>query len=189
MISAYSDKLPLGWQAPEFSLTGVDGQEVSLHDFSDYPALLVVFTCNHCPYARAAWPLLVDLYETFGRQVAFVAINANDSTEFPQDDYHGMQQLALEFQVPFPYLHDTQQRVASAFHAQCTPEPFLFANQGTTWSLFYHGRVNDNWQHPSDVTRHDLRDALLKVLRNDNPPSNQQPALGCSIKWRASTKT
>lgn len=184
MIPTYSDRLPLGWSPPAFSLKGVDGEELHLDELKDYPALLVVFICNHCPYAQAAWPLLVTLHQRFARQVAFLAINADDSRSFPQDEYQEMQKLALEYQLAFPYLHDTQQRVAASFRVRCVPEPFLFTNQGDHWGLFYHGRINDNWQHPDQVKHHDLHQAMLKVLKNDNPPSVQQPAVGCAITWR-----
>ena len=182
MVLQYSDQLPLGWVAPEFSLTSAMGRLVRLSDFADRPGLLVVFTCNHCPYAQAAWPILVDLHEEFHDQVQFVAINSNDPVQVPEDGIDKMRELIVKMEIEFPYVIDEDKTVANALHAQCTPDLYLFKNNGQQFELFYHGRVNDNWQHPENVTEHSLLDALRKLTADETPPANQYPSMGCSLK-------
>ncbi len=184
MVLLYSEKLPLDWPAPNFSLPATDGRTYSLSDWQNWQGLLIVFTCNHCPYAKAAWPLLIDLYHQFGKEIAFVAINPNDAESYPEDSFHAMQEKVKEWQIPFPYLRDESQEVARAYQAQCTPDVYLFKNNQREFRLFYHGRINDNWQNPAEVKEKNLEQALVRLLQGGDPPSHQPPAMGCSIKWR-----
>lgn len=179
-----SELLPIGWEAVDFQLMNTDGEEMTLNDFNGKKGLLVVFTCNHCPYARAAWPLLIDLHELYGEEVAFVAINSNDAEEYPDDSFEAMKERVEEWQIPFPYLWDETQEVAEDYQAQCTPDPYLFIYEDDVWKLFYHGRVNDNWQHPEQVKENSLEDAIILLLGDKEPPEKQYPSMGCSIKWK-----
>ncbi len=184
MVLLYSEKLPLGWLAPDFSLPATDGRTYSLSSWQDKQGLLIVFTCNHCPYAKAAWPLLIDLYHQFGRDIAFAAINPNDAESYPEDSFSAMQEKAAEWQIPFPYLRDESQEVARAYQAQCTPDVYLFKNDQGQFKLFYHGRINDNWQNPAKVKEKNLEQALLRLVQGGEPPVEQPPSMGCSIKWK-----
>lgn len=182
MVLLYSFKLPLGWQASDFSLKGIDDKVYKLVEIKPKIGILIVFTCNHCPYAQAAWPLLVKLYEKYYKKgIEFVAINPNDEESYPEDSFEKMKKKAKEWQIVFPYLRDETQEVAKAYQAQCTPDIYLFdANK----KLFYHGRINDNWQNPLKVTRNDLDEALRRLCIGDKPPVEQFPSMGCSIKWK-----
>jgi len=185
MTLVNSDKIPLGFLAPNFELQGEDGKIYKLADSKDKPGLLVIFTCNHCPYAQAAWPLIVDLYQKYKDQVDFVAINSNDSEQIPDDSVQKMSDLVIEYQVRFPYLVDIEQKVARAYQATCTPDIFLFKNLGEgQFELQYHGRINDNWQHPELVTENNLDQAIHNVINDLDPILNQHPSMGCSIKWK-----
>lgn len=184
MSLTYSQKLPMGWQAPDFSLKGIDNLEYSLQNFANKPGLLLIFTCDHCPYAQAAWPLLVEYYDTYKEVINFVAINPNDGTEYPEDSLEGMKNLAAEKHVVFPYLRDETQQVAKSYQAECTPDIYLFKNEGQgVFKLHYHGRVNDNWQHKELVTEHSLKLALQRLAGDEDPLIDQHPSMGCSIKW------
>lgn len=176
-----SDKIPLGWQAANFSLPDVSGKTYSLSDFKGKKGFLVAFSCNHCPYARAAWPLLIELADRYKDEVPFVAINPNDEVAYPEDSFERMKARASQWGINFPYLRDESQETARAYSAQCTPDVYLFDSQG---KLFYHGRINDNWQNPEAVTRHDLKDAIETLLAGKEPSKEQFPSLGCSIKWK-----
>ncbi len=185
MSLVYSHRLPLGWQATEFKLSDVDGTDYSLKDFSKKQGLMIVFTCNHCPYAQASWPVLVDLYDVYKDDIDFVAINSNDDKEYPQDGLEGMKELVKEFGVEFPYLRDKTQKVAKEYQAQCTPDVYLFKNMGNSkFELQYHGRINDNWQDPDQVDDHSLQNALEKLVNDDEPILDQYPSMGCSIKYK-----
>ena len=179
-----STQLPEGWQAQDFSLPATDGTTYSLSDFKDKQGLLVIFTCNHCPYAQSAWPLVVDLHKQFVSQVAFAAINPNDAENYPDDSFKNMKSVADEFGVEFPYLHDETQKVAQAYQAQCTPDLYLFKNEDRVLKLYYHGRINDNWQNPDKATQENIKDALAALISGQEAPAQQPPSMGCSIKWK-----
>ena len=174
--------IPLGTPVIPFDLPSVDGKNYSPDSFKDAKILIVFFSCNHCPYAKAAWPLMIDLYNKYKKQgVAFVAINPNDETQYPEDDFATMKVRAKEWGVPFPYLRDELQEVAHNYKAMCTPDIYVFDKDR---KLAYHGRINDNWQNPSEVTRHDLPDAITSLLTGARPKEPQYPSMGCSIKWK-----
>lgn len=176
--------MDIGSKAPSFSLPSVTGNTVSDMDMSGKEGLLVVFTCNHCPYAKASWPVLIGLHKEFGDRVGFIAVNSNDEKTYPDDSYENMVLYADELGLEFDYVHDDSQNVARAYGAQCTPDPFLFKNEGGEWKLHYHGRINDDWQETDKVKKHDLKKALDGLLRGGKAPKIQNPSMGCGIKWR-----
>jgi alkyl hydroperoxide reductase subunit AhpC len=141
-----------------------------------------VFTCNHCPYARAYEDRLRQLqrdYAPHGVQV--LAINSNDSVAYPEDSFPNMIQRARAQQFNYPYLRDETQRVARAYGAEYTPEVFVL---NAKCLVRYIGRIDDNWQHPDKVKTHDLRDALDAVLHHRPMPNPVTHAIGCTIKWK-----
>ena len=184
MALTHSEPLELKWEAPHFDLPDTNGRQYTLADFTDKKGILVVFTCNHCPYAIAAWPLLKELHEKYGQEVGFVAINANDSSMYPEDSFDAMKAEKAERQFDFPYLHDKTQEVAQSYHAQCTPDPYLFKKKDGRFLLYYHGRINDNWQNPEAVTQNNLNNAIKTLIKDEPPPKDQPPSMGCSIKWK-----
>ena len=171
----------IGERAPEFSLPGIDGKEHSLSEFEEKKVLAVIFTCNHCPYAKAYEARFVQLQEDFKEQgVQLVAINANDENNYPEDSFDKMVDRANERGFNFPYLRDQDQSVASAFDAACTPEVFLFDEHRF---LRYHGKVDDSWDDPASVEHNYLKDAIEALLGGKGIEGSEQPAIGCSIKW------
>ncbi|MAT69278.1 MAG: thioredoxin family protein [Planctomycetaceae bacterium] len=184
MVRTPSTMLPLGTPAPEFSLPNVDGQMVSLGDFDDAPALLVVFMCNHCPYVIHVADELARLgAEYLAKGVAIVGISSNDVSTHPADSPEQMVAEAEERGYQFPYLYDETQEVAIAYHAACTPDFFLF---NADKKLVYRGQFDDS-RPGSDipVTGQDLRAALDAVLAGQPVPEPQKPSLGCNIKWKS----
>ena len=182
MVLLQSIDLPIGkFKAPDFYLPATDGSNYSLKDFFDNLGLAVIFTCNHCPYAKASWPLLIDLAEEYQSQdVVFIAINPNDEDIYPEDSLDVMKEKVQEWNINFPYLRDKGQDTARAYQAQCTPDIYLFDRER---NLYYHGRLNDNWQNPEDVESEDFRNALDRLLQGEPAPADQFPSMGCSIKW------
>ncbi|MBR32665.1 MAG: thioredoxin family protein [Spirochaetaceae bacterium] len=175
-----SNPMKPGTPAPSFELKDADGQMVNSTDLLKNPHILVVFTCNHCPYAIAAWPLLKDLQSRYGNQgLQIVAINPNSNPDYPEDGFDRMKPFALEHGIEFPYLFDEDQSVARAYGAVCTPDPFLFHNG----KLSYHGRINDNWKDPEAVKENSLELALLRDMGESQGPERDFPSMGCSIKW------
>lgn len=174
--------LPLGETAPGFSnLLATDGKMYSLTDIPGDKATVVVFTCNHCPYAEAYEDRLIELAHHFQPLgVGFVAINSNDASQYPADSFENMRKRAESKKFPFVYVHDSSQNVAKAFQAICTPHVFVIQDQ----LLVYRGRVDDNWKDPGAVLRPDLRNALQAILNHEPIPHPETHPMGCSIKWR-----
>lgn len=173
------------WEALEFELPGTDGKTYSLADFSNAKGLVVVFTCNHCPYAKAAWPQLITLADEYkDKKIAFVGINPNDEISYPEDSFEQMKQKVKEWGINFPYLQDKSQEVAKVYDAQCTPDVYLFKQKNKKFVLYYRGRITDNWQEPERAKSYDLKDAIDSLLAGSSPPTDQIPSMGCSIKWK-----
>ncbi|MDY6775759.1 MAG: thioredoxin family protein [Halobacteria archaeon] len=185
MVLKESDSdLERGDRAPDFSLRDTNGDEKSVEDFSEYDALLVVFTCNHCPYAKAKIPVLNSIADDY-EDVAVVGINPNDSDEYPDDSYERMQELVEDGEVRYDaYLRDETQEVADEYGAVCTPDPFLFENQNGEFRLVYHGRIDDAQNPDDEPTQHEMRDAIDSVLGGDEVEVEEIPSRGCSIKWK-----
>jgi len=184
MALTFSDPMEIGTQMPKFELQDFSGTIYSSSKLlAEKRGILVVFTCNHCPYAKAAWPILVSLSNTYP-DIQFIAINSNDPSDYPEDSKERMGEVVKIQNIQFPYLVDGEQDVAKAFKAVCTPDPFLFKIESGEAKLFYHGRINDNWQHPDAVQEENLKDSIEVLLAGGNPPENQPPSMGCSIKWK-----
>jgi peroxiredoxin len=175
--------LALGTAAPDFELPDADGKLVALADFCDAPALLVAFLCNHCPYVqhiRSGFARFATEYKARG--LAIVAISANDADAHPEDSPAEMAKEARSFGYAFPYLHDASQAVAKAYRAACTPDFFLFDGARR---LAYRGRFDASRPNSKiPVTGADLRAAVDAVLAGAPVSADQEPSLGCNIKWK-----
>jgi peroxiredoxin len=179
-----STMLPLGTTAPDFKLPDTDGKIVSLADFKDKPALLVMFLCNHCPYVKHVRAGLAQLARDYlPRGVAIVGINSNDVANYPDDSPAKMREEVKSAGYLFPYLYDETQAVAKAYRAACTPDIYLFDKQR---KLVYRGQLDDS--RPGNgipVTGKDLRAALDAVLAGKPASPHQKASMGCNIKWKA----
>ncbi|TLZ44999.1 MAG: thioredoxin family protein [Methanobacteriota archaeon] len=174
--------LPLGSSAPAFSLPGVDGKTCSAGSFKDKPILVVAFWCNHCPYVQAWEDRTVAVQKDYaGKGVQFVAINANDETSYPEDDFDHMIERSKQKGYNFPYLRDESQKVAEAYGAVCTPDFFVF---DAARKLRYRGKLDDS-KDPKAVRKQVMREVLDALLAHKEPPTTFLPPMGCSIKWKA----
>lgn len=187
MVKTASTMLPLGTQAPDFSLPNVDGSTVSLSDFADKPGLLVIFMCNHCPFVvhlRNALAEFGNEYQEKG--LAIVGISANDVLTHADDSPELMAEEAKSAGYTFPYLYDESQEVAKAYSAACTPDFFLFDSAG---KLAYRGQFDDSRPDSGiPVTGADLRAACDAVLAGESVSSEQKPSIGCNIKWKSGSE-
>ena len=180
-----STMLPLGTNAPDFSLPdAITGQTVSLSDYADASALLVMFICNHCPYVIHIREDFGPLAKEYGEQgLMVVAINANDIQNYPQDAPPKMKSLAQSLDWPFAFLMDEDQSVAKAYQAACTPDFFLFDAHK---QLVYRGQWDDSSPgNTQPVDGQDIRQAIEATLKGEACSSQQTPAMGCNIKWKA----
>ncbi len=184
MAAVESRMLPLGTEAPEFSLPDPDG---TLHGLPEGgSATLVMFICNHCPFVVHVREELAALGRDYGnRGVGIVAISSNDVDTHPQDAPDRMKVFAAENGFTFPYLYDESQAVARAYQAACTPDFFLF---DADRKLVYRGQLCDaRPSNPAPVDGRDLRDALDAVLAGHPVDTNQKASMGCNIKWKPGT--
>ena len=183
MVVTASTMLELGAQAPSFTLPDTTGKTVRLDDFKEAVGLLVVFLCNHCPYVKhVQLELAVIGREYMAKGIAMVGINANDAAAYPDDSFARMGEEARRVGYPFPYLFDENQAVAKAYRAACTPDFFLFDRDRR---LVYRGQLDDARPgKETPVTGRDLRRALDNLLAGQPISEEQQPSMGCNIKWK-----
>jgi peroxiredoxin len=159
-----------------------DGKDITIADVKGKKGTLVVFTCNHCPWAKAWETRIVELGNQFASKgVGVIAISANDPEAFPDDDLPGMKERAKQRGMKYPYAMDETSDVARAFGATRTPEAFLFDAKG---KLVYHGAIDDNSREPEKVTARYLNDALVAVAGGKPVAVGETKAMGCSIKYR-----
>jgi peroxiredoxin len=178
--------LELGKTAPDFkSLKAADGRSYSLESFASKPVLVVIFSCNHCPYVQAYEDRMVKIQSEYaGKGVQIVAINSNDDKEYPEDSYDNMVKRAKDKHFNFVYLRDEDQKAVDAYGAVCTPHVFVFDKDR---KLRYRGRIDDS-KEASKVTSHDLRNALDDLLAGRNVRTADTRPFGCSIKWMVMSK-
>lgn len=180
-----SQMLPLGTKAPDFSLQDVNSnQMVSLQQLKGESATVIMFICNHCPYVKHVQQQLVKLAQDYQtKNIAFIAISANDVENYPDDAPEKMRDLALQLGYTFPYLYDATQQIAKAYQAACTPDFYIFDKN---LLCVYRGQLDDS--RPGNgipVTGNDIRLALDAILANQPVDANQKPSVGCNIKWKA----
>ncbi|MCW8981209.1 MULTISPECIES: thioredoxin family protein [Altibacter] len=185
MARTESNMLPLGTQAPDFTLLNtVTAKPVRLADVRGEKGTVVMFICNHCPFVKHVNEEIVRVandYRVTG--FGFVAISSNDVETHPQDGPAEMWQTARKYNYPFPYLYDDTQEVAKAYDAACTPDFYLFDSD---LKLIYRGQLDNS--RPGNgipVNGRDLREALDNVLNNNPQRKDQKPSIGCNIKWKS----
>jgi peroxiredoxin len=171
----------LGTEAPQFDLPGVDGQNHSLGSYADADVLVLVQSCNHCPYVQAWEGRLSAIASDYAdRGVRVVAINSNDTVSHPEDSFEEMRKRASAQGFTFDYLFDEPQEVARELRSERTPEVFAFDRDRR---LVYHGAIDDS-REEDQVSQQYLRDALDAVLSGEEPAVSETPPVGCSMKWK-----
>lgn len=180
LINDNSTALAINDPMPVFKLPATDDSIVDSSAIKE-SIIIIIFTCNHCPYAQAYEDRIVNLANEFdGKGVQFILINSNDAINYPEDSFENMQEKATELRYTFPYCYDESQEVAKAYGALCTPHSFVFKDQ----SLQYKGQIDDNWQDPDAVEKHTLKDAIDALVEGGEPEVQEANAIGCSIKWK-----
>jgi peroxiredoxin len=172
-----------GWKAPDFSLPGVDGNQYTLKDVAGPNGLLVMFICNHCPYVKAVIQRIVrDVNDLKTLGIGAIAVMSNDPTDYPEDSFENMKQVAADLNFPMPYVIDATQMVAKTYGAVCTPDFFGFSGN---LELQYRGRLDESRKDTApEGVRRDLFEAMKQVAETGHGPAEQIPSMGCSIKWR-----
>ncbi|MFO7526340.1 MAG: thioredoxin family protein [Ignavibacteriaceae bacterium] len=177
-----TDKLKIGSSLPEFNLPAVDGKNYDPNMFANDQTLVIIFSCNHCPYVQAYEERIKMIQKDYKEKgVSLLAISANDADKYPEDSFEQMKLRSAERDFNFPYLYDEEQSVAKAFGATHTPEVFVFDKNR---KLAYHGKIDDNWQEPENVKSEYLREALDELLAGNSVSVPETYSIGCTIKWK-----
>ncbi|HDS07988.1 MAG TPA: thioredoxin family protein [Bacteroides sp.] len=174
-----------GDNAVDFTLRNVDGSTVSLSDYSDQKGVIVVFTCNPCPFAKAYEQRIIQLHHKFGPEgYPVVAINPNDDQVSPEDTFDKMKARSAERDFPFPYLKDETQEVYKAYGATRTPHIYLLENRNGKFKVAYVGAIDDNAMDATAVTARYLENAIGALMAGNAPDPATTKAVGCTIKTR-----
>jgi peroxiredoxin len=178
MTTLATEALPLGSAAPDFDLPTTAGGRIRLADV-ETELFVYVQGCNHCPVVLAYLDRLQQLARAYAGRATFVMVNANDAERHPEDSFKAMRSFAAARELAFTYAWDADQRVALAYRTVRTPEVLVFDRERR---LRYQGRVDDA-KDPSEVARHDLREALDDLLAGRPVAVPQTWAVGCTVKW------
>lgn len=187
IISMSSEKqgYKIGDTATDFKLKNIDHKMFSMADMPNNKGFVIVFTCNHCPYAKKYENRLIALHNKYAEKgYSVIAINPNDEKIYPQDSFENMQKRAKSKQFPFPYLHDESQKVAKTYGARKTPHVYLLNKEKGALKVAYIGGIDNNPKDANAVTEPYLEDAIKALLAGKKPTINKTKAVGCSIKWK-----
>jgi len=185
ILIASAQGYKVGDEAMGFKLKNIDGQMISLSDYSNEKGVVVIFTCNHCPFSVAYEDRIIALnqkYKKLGYPV--VAINPNDPISFPEDSFENMKIRAKEKGFTFPYLFDETQEVFPVYGATKTPHVYLLNNEDGKFMVEYIGAIDNNSKDEASADQTYLADAIDALLAGEKPNPNLTKAVGCSIKVR-----
>jgi len=176
----------IGDAVPDFSLQNIDGRKVALSDYEDEKGVILIFTCNSCPYAVMYEDRINDLHNTFAdKGYPVLAINPNDPEIKPDDDMAGMKKRAADKGFEFAYVFDEKQEIYPKFGATKTPEVYLLKNEGGVMKVAYSGAIDDNHKNPKAVNVKYVESAIEAVTNGKKPDPTFTKAIGCTIKVKS----
>jgi peroxiredoxin len=186
-VSVFAQGVQVGDKAPDFQLKSTKGDKQSLASYEKSKGLILIFTCNHCPYSVAYEDRIIALHNTFVKQgYPVLAINPNDPAREPEDSYDNMIKRAKDKKFPFSYLFDETQATARAYGATRTPHVFILQRDGKNWTVRYIGAIDDNSEDANAATQRYVEAAVNALLQNQTISTTTTKAIGCTIKWKKS---
>lgn len=175
----------IGNKVDDFSLKNVDGKMVSMSGMEKAQGIIVIFTCNHCPFSIAYEDRIIELHKKYEKKgYPVIAINPNDPVKSPEDSYDKMITRAAEKKFPFPYVYDETQEVAKRFGASRTPHVYIVKKEGSDFVLKYIGAIDNNTENAKKADKKFAEEALKDLLSGRNPQVSETKAIGCTIKWK-----
>lgn len=185
-FAVFAQGLKVGDKAADFKLKNVDGKFVSLADYKSAKGVVVIFTCNHCPYAKAYEDRIIDIHKKYASKgFPVVAINPNDPAVQPEDSFDKMVSRAKEKNYPFVYLFDEGQKVFPVYGATKTPHVFLLQKKGNDFIVEYIGTIDDNYKDSGAVKEKYLENAIDALLGGKEIALKETKAIGCSVKVKS----
>jgi peroxiredoxin len=176
----------VGDKAKDFKLKNVNGKMVSLADYKSAKGFIVVFTCNHCPFAKAYESRIMDLDKKYASQgFPVIAISSNDKDAVPADSPENMTARAKEKNYSFPYLYDESQEIAKSYGATKTPHVFILTKKGADLMVSYIGAIDDNSDDPAAVKTKYVENALTEIMAGKPVTTSSTKAIGYTIKWKS----
>lgn len=173
----------VGDEAADFKLKNIDGKMVSLSDFKSAKGFIVVFTCNHCPYAKKYEDRIIELDKKYKAQgYPVIAINPNDPNVQPEDGYQQMIERAKQKGFTFPYLVDEGQKIYPQYGATKTPHVFVLKKENGKNIVKYIGAIDNNYDNPNDVSEYYAQDAVNALIKGEPVKMTKTVAIGCTIK-------
>jgi len=182
-LTSFAQGYKVGDKAMNFKLQNIDDKMVALSDYENEKGVIVIFTCNHCPYSVAYEDRIIALdkkYKELGYPV--VAINPNDPISYPEDSFENMKIRAKEKGFTFPYIFDEDQEVFSVYGAKKTPHVYLLENKDDGFYVAYIGAIDDNSKDAEAVEETYLANAIDALIAGERPDPSETKAIGCSIK-------
>lgn len=174
-----------GDEVKDFSLKSTDNKTISLNGYKNARGFIIVFTCNHCPFAKLYQERMNAMNKEYSAKgIYLLAISSNDAIAVPEDNFEEMAKRAREEHYNFPYLFDETQEVARAFGAVKTPHAFVVFKENGKWIVKYSGSVDDNGAEPEKVKNAFVKNAVDALLRNEPVPVTTTKSVGCAIKWK-----
>ncbi len=169
----------------DFSLKDINGKMVSLQDYKEAKGFIIVFTCNHCPYAKAYEDRIIALNSKYAKAgYPVIAINPNDAEQYPDDNFENMQTRAKEKKFKFPYLYDESQSIARTYGAIKTPHVFIVQKEAKNLVLKYTGAIDDNWENAVEAKEKYVESAVDALLAGKPITTTFTKAIGCGVKWK-----
>ena len=182
---AAQDSYQVGDQVEDFTLPSVSGNDISLSSYEDAKGIIVIFTCNHCPYSKLYEDRIIELHNTYSAEgFPVMAINSNDANACKEDSFKNMKKRSKEKGFTFEYCYDESQEIAKTFGATRTPEVYLVTKSETGYTLMYIGAIDDNAKSPDKVETKYLENAIETLKVGVAPDPATTKAVGCTIKWK-----
>jgi len=176
----------VGDEATSFDLKNIDGKTISLKDYMDEEGVILVFTCNTCPYSKMYEQRIIDLQTAYAdKGFPVVAINPNDPMKSSGDSFDEMVNLAKEKNYNFPYLYDADQSIAKAYGATNTPHVYLLNNNKGKFYVSYIGAIDNNARNGADADKKYVESAIDALKQGKDIKETSTKAIGCAIKWKA----
>ncbi|MFP7656629.1 thioredoxin family protein [Chryseobacterium proteolyticum] len=173
----------IGDEATDFKLKNIDGKIVSLSDYKSAKGFIIIFTCNHCPYAKKYEDRIIALDKKYKEQgYPVIAINPNDPNVQPEDGYQQMIERAKQKGFTFPYLVDEGQKIYPQYGATKTPHVFILQKENGKNIVKYIGAIDNNYDNPNDVSEYYAQDAVNALLKGEPVKMTKTVAIGCTVK-------
>lgn len=175
----------VGDVATDFKMKNVDGKTISLANYKNAKGYIVVFTCNHCPYAQAYESRIMALDKMYAAKgYPVIAISPNDPVAIPEDSYANMQKRATERNYTFPYLLDETQDITRAYGATATPHVYVLQKTASGNVVQYVGAIDDDTEGKNPNKNNYVQKAVNALLNGTKPEITTTKAIGCTIKWK-----